>query len=506
MRRLAGVAIAMVCGALLGGVPSAHAADQRDWTLRALDLQYELASDLPLRDTPWTYTHNSFNSKAELGDRSVSANDPNQRIDVVAQLDEGVRSLEIDTHLFFSPTDPRVGPMGPVVCHATETHAGCSGEKPLKAVLGEIRGWLDRHPRQVILLYLEGHLDSRDGYDAGADEVQSTLGERIYRPPSSGARCDPLPLELTRNQIRRAGKQVLAMGNCGVGSAWPALVHDERLRITASGNADLRAFPDCGPDFTRSEFDTRITRYYEDATGIGAATGSGHGPISPDQAARMASCGVDLVGFDLLQRGDPRMAGLVWSWAPGQPVAGRDCAVQRADGRWLARVCGERHRVACRDATGFWRVPPGRVTARAAARLCGRPGLVQGVPRTGYEGARLRAAMARAGASDVWLGHRRRGDGWRAYERGGCGPSLRNGRRPLRVRRGRVTAAVALGFACTGERLGSAIVIRGGRRAVRTRTGRRVRIPVARRATRLRVSFTYASKRHTVAIRLARRR
>lgn len=504
MGRLAGLAMTAACAVLLSAVPGAHAADQRDWTLRTLDLQYELASDLPLRNTPWTYTHNSFNSKAELGDRSVSANDPNQQIDVVAQLDEGVRSLEIDTHLFTSPTDPRVGPSGPVVCHAAEAHAGCSGEKTLKAVLGEIRGWLDAHPRQVILLYLEGHLDSKEGYDAGADEVQSTLGDRIYRPPSNGARCDPLPLELTRNQIRRGGKQVLAMGNCGVGSAWSALVHDERLRITASGNADLRAFPDCGPDFSRSEYDTRITRYYEDATQIGAATGSGHGPIAPDQAARMARCGVDLVGFDMLRKGDPRMAGLVWSWAPGQPVPGRDCAVQHADGRWRARPCGERHRVACRDATGFWRVPRERVSARAAARVCGRPGLIQGVPHTGYEGARLQAAEARAGATDVWLGHRRRGDGWKAYERKGCGPSLRNGSRRPRVRRGRTGVTVRLGFACTGERLSRPIVVRGGRRAVRTRTGRRVQVAVARGTTRLRVGFTYRGKRRVVGIALAR--
>lgn len=494
--------MATMCAVLMSAVP-AHAADQRDWTLRALDLQYELASNLPLRNTPWTYTHNSFNSKAELGDRSVSANDPNQRIDVVAQLDEGVRSLEIDTHLFTSPTDPRVGLSGPVVCHAAEAHAGCSGEKALKAVLGEIRGWLDAHPRQVILLYLEGHLDSKDGYDAGADEVQSTLGERIYRPPSSGARCDPLPLELTRNQIRRAGKQVLAMGDCGVGSAWPALVHDERLRVTGADNRPLRDFPDCGPDFTRAKYESNPVRYFEDATQVGATT-SGTDRISAELAGRMTRCGVDLIGLDMLMPGDPRLAAQVWSWAPGQPVAGRDCAVQRADGRWLARACGERHRVACRDTTGFWRVPAERVTARAAARVCGRPGLIQGVPHTGYEGARLQAAVTRAGAADVWLGHRRRGDGWKAYERKGCGPSLGRGSRRARVVRGRAGVTVRLGFTCTGERLTRPVVIRGGRRAVRARTGRRVRVAVARGTTRLRVSFTYRGKRRVVGITLTR--
>lgn len=501
MRRLC-VGVAMACLALLSAAPAAHAADQRAWTLRALDLQYELGSDLPLRNTPWTYTHNSFNSKAELGDRSVSANDPNQQISVVGQLDEGIRSLEIDTHLFLSPTDPRVGLQGPVVCHATDAHAGCSGEKPLMAVLAEIRGWLDAHPRQVILLYIESHLDTTAGYDAGADELESTLGPRIYRPPSNGARCDPLPLELTRNQIRKAGKQVLVMGPCGLGSRWPAAVHDERRRLTGSGNAALHPFPDCGPDFTRAQYDAFPIRYYEDSTQVSATTNGRTDPMTAPIAAKMIRCGVDIIGFDQLTGGDPRLAALVWSWAPGQPGRRYDCAIQRADGRWLARPCGERHRVACRDSTGYWRVPRGAVSARAAARLCGRPGLIQGVPKTGYEGARLMAAMSRAGATSVWLGHRRRGDGWKAYERKGCGPTLRGSKRGRPVHRGRAVVVVRLGFTCTGERLSRAVVIRGGTHAIRTRTGRRVRVAVPARAKRLRVNFSYGGKQRVVSVTL----
>ena len=117
----------------------------------------------------------------------------------------------------------------------------------------------------------------------------------------------------------------------------------------------------------------------------------------------------------------------MWSWAAGEPTRGRDCAIQGASGRWYARPCGERHRVACRDATGLWRIAR-KATARGAARACGRPGLLQAVPRTGYEGQRLRAAQKRARSGAVWLGIRRRGAGWKAYERQGC-------RRPALARR-----------------------------------------------------------------------
>jgi hypothetical protein len=503
VRRTGILAVLMLA---LGGAltPAVHAADQRAWTLRALDLQYELGSDLGLANAPWVYTHNAFNSRAELGPRSVSANDPNQILTVVGQLDEGVRHIEIDTHLFPSPSDPRVGALGPVVCHSTEQHAGCSGEKSLVAVLSEVRGWLRAHPRQVILLYLESHLDTVDGYAAGADEVEEALGDVLYKPPAGGG-CTPMPLDVSRNQIRRAGKQVLAIGPCGLGPRWPALVFDESPRLTGDDNNTFRDFPDCGPDFTRAKYEASPIRYYEDSTQVSANVNGGTDPITAPIAARMTRCGVDLLGFDMLTRGDPRLAAVVWSWAPGEPAPGRDCAVQRPDGRWAARPCGERHRVACRDATGYWRIPAGRASARAAARLCGRPGLTQGVPHTGYEGQRLKASQARAGAGEVWLGHRRRGDGGKAYERKGCGPSLRRSGRRRLVRHRVVSTVVRLGFVCTGERLNRPIVVRGGQRAVRSRTGRAVRIRVGPHTRELRVGYSYRGKRRAVTVLLRRR-
>jgi hypothetical protein len=353
------------------------------------------------------------------------------------------------------------------------------------------------------MLYLESHLDTVEGYAAGADEVEETLGDVLYRPPAGG-RCSPMPLELTRNAIRAAGKQVLVIGPCGLGPRWPAVTFDETLRVTGDDNRTFGAFPGCGPDFTRARYDGQPIRYYEDSTQVSANVNGATDPITVPIVSRMIRCGVDLIGFDMLARGDPRLAAEVWSWAPGEPAPGRDCAVQRSDARWEARDCREHHRVACRDATGFWRIPPGTVSARAAARLCGRPGLIQGVPRTGYEGQRLNAAQARAGSGAVWLGHRRRGDGWKAYERRGCGPALVGAHRRRPVRRGRVTVVVRLRFACTGETLRRAIRIRSGRRIIRSRTGRRVRLRVGPGTRRLRVGFGYRGKRRGVTVLLRR--
>ena len=488
--------------------PPAAVANDAGWVRKALRLQYELASDVELRNAPWVYTHNSYNSDAEMG-ATLSNRDPNQSIAIVPQLDEGVRSLEIDTHLFASPEDPRVGPRGPVVCHArgeSEGHAGCTTEKPLVTVLREVRGWLDRHPDQVLLLYLESHLESPEGYAAGADSVEETLGGLVHRPPERGARCEALPLDLTRDAVRAARKQVVIMGPCGEGNRWQGYVFDEKPRKTGSDNSAFRDYPDCGPDFTRAQYDGQVIRYYEDGTQLSRSVNGATDPIDGPLTARMTRCGVDLIGFDFLAKGDSRLAALVWSWAPGQPTARGFCSVQRSDGRWETRACAERHRVACRDAAGRWFVPRGRVIARAAPRLCVSAKVVNGVPRTGFEGQELRAAMVRGRAPTVWLGQRLREGGWTRVEKRGCGPSITRPGKRRPVRGGVASFVVRLRFACTSERLRGRrrIAVAGGLRRVRSRTGQTTRVPVAAGTRKLKVRFRYAGRPRSATVLLRR--
>lgn len=219
-------------------------------------------------------------------------------------------------------------------------------------------------------------------------------------------------------------------------------------------------------------------------------------PIDAPLTARMTRCGVDLIGFDFLARGAPRLAALVWSWAPGQPTARGSCSVQRSDGRWETRSCDERHRVACRDAAGHWFVPRARATARAGPRICAFARVVNGVPRTGFDGQELRAAMARDGAVTAWLGQRRRAAGWTRVEKRGCGPSITRPRKRRAVRDGVARFVVRLRFACTSERLRGIrrIVVAGGLRRVRSRAGRSTKVPVAPGTRKLKVRFRYAGK------------
>jgi hypothetical protein len=349
------------------------AAYERSDTHRTLVFQYALGDGLPLRDAPWIGTHNSFNSATEMGP-TVSDTDPNQQLSLVDQLRLDVRSLELDVHWWLN---------GPVVCHADGDFTGCSIEQTLDVELRKIDGWLAQHPDQVILLYLEDHLGAQQGHDAGAQMIESTIGPRVYR--SAGGGCQELPLTLTRNAVRAAGKQVIIVGGCGVGAAYQGVAFswDKHVETRPVGFAGP---PGCGPDFPRATWDSTLVRYYEDSTFLtdGASyvgQSTRDDGLTPATTTALVRCGVDLLGFDQLLPEDGRLEAAAWSWAhppPGEPRSGasRRCIVQRpSDGRWEMRRCSAKY------------------------------GPAQGVPLTGYENERLRAA---AGGKPVLLKDLRR--------------------------------------------------------------------------------------------------
>ena len=416
------LAAALAALALLAVAPSARADAvddfQGSWTDRALDQQFDLAGDVPLRNAPWVGTHNSFNSVAEVG-QAVSTYDPNQLLNLTDQLRLDIRSLELDVHWFNSPHAG--GEKAPVVCHArgaNQGHAGCSNEKLLGPVLGGIARWLRRPQNrdQVLLLYLEDHLENEEGFDTGAAVVENRLGGLLYRPPGTG--CTELPYELTRNEILATGAQAIAVSDCGVGTAWPGTIFswDQHQEERPRGITD---FPECGPDFTREEFDSSIIRYFEDRTQLTAAVGVPDDGLTPPTVAAMTRCGVDLIGMDKLQADDGRLEAAVWSWARKQPAGRSRCAIQRGtakpgSARWFTRPCTQRRRVACRKGSGW--VIGGMRKAFKGGYACRRKDARYSVPRTGFEAQRLRVAMQRAGVSAVWIGYRRGSDGWAALD------------------------------------------------------------------------------------------
>jgi hypothetical protein len=380
---------------------------------RTLALQQALGDDLPLRFAPWIGTHNSFNASAQAA--TPSQLDANQQLSLTDQLRLDVRSLELDAHWF--PSLAAHGASAPVLCHARgadEGHAGCTTERLLVDGLTEVARWLRAHPREVVLLYLEDHLEADDGYAAGARAVTAALGDLLYAP--RGAACTPLPLDLSRSAVRAAGKQVVVMSSCHSGAGWNGVVFDDgersRNEVGPAGygedgrSCDPRRAP-TAPDAGAGgqPFDRSLVRVFEDSTALSANVDGPAEALTPARVAALTRCAVDITGFDQLLPGDGRLAALVWTWAEGQPGAG-GCAVQGRSGRWSSAPCGSTRAVACRTAAGAWSVAVGRCRTGAFA-----------VPRYGWEGVQLAAAMAAAGVTEVAVALRLQGGRWVPLDR-----------------------------------------------------------------------------------------
>src|SRR4051794_24476924 len=395
-----------------GRFDAALAAYDTSWTHRALAFQYKLANDVGMIDAPWLGTHNSFNSIAQQGP-ALSTTDANQQLTLVDQLRLDMRSLELDVHWF--PSVRAGGQNAPVVCHAgaVSDHDGCSTEPLLAPVLDQIAGWLRAHRDQVLLLYVEDHLDS--GYDSAAATIKQSLGSMVYATGSQGGACVELPHSLTREAVRRAGAQVVIVSNCGSGAAWRAQAFSWKDHVEETPHA-FKPFPDCGPNYTRAVYDAKLVRYYEDSTwlssGAAQVEGSEGDGITPATARALSRCGVDLLGFDQLVPGDGRLDALAWSWAEGQPGSGT-CASIGADGRWSSGGCRAKRPAVCRTADGAWLVTARLVKAGDAGRECGKSQAAFAVPHTGYDNESLKLVTA---GTRAWIGLSRTRDGWRPQD------------------------------------------------------------------------------------------
>jgi hypothetical protein len=146
---------------------------------------------------------------------------------------------------------------------------------------------------------------------------------------------------------------------------------------------------------------------------------------------------VNMIGLDMLQPFDPRMAAEVWSWAQDEPHLNFDgsCAVSNADARFVSDDCSvrtqtvyknkhhkrvkqiitlpyEKQRYACWDGAA-WHITSVAERFGYGAAECGAENLgTFDVPRSGYSNELLRTAKAAAGASTVFVNYAHEASGW----------------------------------------------------------------------------------------------
>ena len=310
---------------------------------------------------------------------------------ITDQLRMDMRAIELDVHWVPSLYgNPATNYKAVTLCHGETVngvHVGCSVDRPLRNGVHELRAWLDRHENrnEFVLLYLENNLDDDPtAHDLVAAELQRGLGTLVARPPAAQP-CAPIDTSVTPAQLRAAGHRVLIVGNCGPG-AWGSWVHergDARTWFESSSpqGDDYPGLANCAATRRATKAGSALVRWYEDSTWLSAMASGTNSQLTAREATAMANCGVNLIGFDQLTPEDPRLAAIVWSWAPNEP-RGDGCVATRGDGRWASAPCDPALPLACTASPSDWIV---------AERACPR-GYRPDAPRNGYENALLKAA------------------------------------------------------------------------------------------------------------------
>jgi hypothetical protein len=434
---------------------AALSAYQRSWGHRALALQRDLSAIAPLIDDQIPHTHNTFNASAYSVPTDGSApsyyptltnQDPNQVYSITDQLDMDVRAIELDLHWVPSPFGtPATDGYWVTMCHGdgqqapgagVYVHVGCTADRPAQDGFAEVRRWLDRHRDQVVLVYLENQLyaglgpaDAELAHATAVGLLQQAFGSLVYRPKgTTPGHCATLPYATSRAAIAATGARVLLVGNCGP-AGWSSWVYERGGTWNESGDPTAYSAADCARDRQARIDDTQFRRVFEDSTFVSAATGAPKPPMSADAVRTMVHCGVNIIGMDQLRPQDGRLAALVWSWAPDEPSAAGDCALQDAGGRMRAADCRRALPAACRTADGRWSVTRVAVPWRAAAQECAdETGSGKfSVPVNAVRNDQLAGARP-AGTPAVWLDYARVSGTWRPEASGLPGHPGRPGR------------------------------------------------------------------------------
>ena len=379
-----------------------------EWQRHALDIERDLDKTSPLSQAVFLGTHNAYNSSAYAD--ATRYLDPNQSVSLYAQLAMGARFIELDVH-----DAPKFDTHGSpwawnwtwnqelILCHGESSHIGCSSaDRYFKDGLNEIRDFVAANRDEVIYLYIEDHMDGE--YDEASSIISSTIGQYVYRPTTVGSGCQLLPMNITKQQILNAGKNIIIKGTCNSNAnyqSWGWEVGQNTRTVANAASCD---------GLSRSSFDAGWVRFYEDRTNLSAWFGDPGAHITTSNIAQIVSCGTNIVGLDKLEEGDGRLAASIWSWGTNEPNnwgGNEDCATSRGDGRFNDANCNNNHQFAChKPGTHDWYVTNGSGAWTSGNSTCANETggqYVFAVPANGYENSQLKAAKAAKGVGTAWM-------------------------------------------------------------------------------------------------------
>lgn len=390
----------------------------RSWTVNAVKQQNHIDQNSPFKRAVFPTTHNSFNSKA-YANLNGRYTDPNHTLSIYDQLRAGIRAVEMDVHWtsHLTGTWPWEWKYSNelLLCHAQGNNVGCHpNDRVFAEGLDELSRFLNENPNEVVLLYVEDYMQGH--YSEALNMLQSRLGSRIYTASAhyGGNGCGELPRDLSKAQVRAAGKNLLIMGAGGCGSAWSAVAFQNHFHNTVD-HEKLSGYPNCQIDaMGPNNWQGGLTRAYNDSTIL-----SGKKTMSTAQVETMVRCGFGAIAPEPLAANDARHTAQVWSWAVNEPnnstgadVEGENCAEHAANGHFNDQSCKVSHRFACQHAGNRgWRITSASSQWQDGRAACqnefGNDGYAFATPSNGYENAKLVDAKnaAGAGGQSIWLNY-----------------------------------------------------------------------------------------------------
>lgn len=323
--------ISIFCYASLANASITH----QTWIKKALRLQREIDLNAPLKETTFLGTHNSFNAKS-YAIPLVRYMDPNQLLSIEKQLDIGIRSLEFDAHWTYNSNFSK----DILLCHAQSNHLGCGTfDRKISEGLQELRDWLQRHPQEIVILYIERILEKHEPRMAAL--LDEYLGHFIFKPSiirqDDTKNCLALPSHLSKTDILKNGKQLIVIVRGCDGSA-PHYEEQDQFKhlwndYVFAGIGDIPTKPyrfleasindflllDCGKSiFSADDQHNSLWRIYEDRT-VGGSVEKMQKKIEAEPLKKILACGVNWLALDMLDEDDLRLYASVWSWAPTYP-------------------------------------------------------------------------------------------------------------------------------------------------------------------------------------------
>lgn len=399
------------------------------WLSWALYDQYAgIAADVPVNWNTWLLAHNAFSNTAQ----GFKVPDPlgmglNQEWSITDLLDRGVRMIELDVHDFDGDTL--------FVCHIGESRcAKGQGMRRWDYVMREVREWMDRNPREVLIVKLDVKVDS-SYYTELRNSIRDKMGNILWT--SSYQLGTTLPYWPSVTEMLSQGKRILFWAKkyspTGVGDPIFAAGDDyHAVKEGADGFNDATCKDGDGRSLPQRLYH-QWALMFEGRTGSDFPNDGWNKLINANRVNFLAACSASAIGLDFIdaldkvpfdwyrESSDGRRNAMIWSWREGDHGEAGPASM---DGpRWKSRDASTSMRFACalveRPKSDQWNERGWKVTTESGPfangkDACGRlgPQYEFSYPTNGYQNRRLVEAMDSIGVYTVWLNYRAGTKGW----------------------------------------------------------------------------------------------